>query len=113
MKLPNSENALIPREKVRDYLLSRSHLVGRSKAQFFFSLGYSTEHWQRLANDIRQLAVSAQVARTDRTEYGQKYEVRGQVEGPSGRTASIVTAWIVLHGESVPRFVTAYPGGRA
>ena len=44
------------------------------------------------------------------TAYGQKYEVRGKVKDPAGRTEDIVTVWIVLHGEHIPRFVTAYPG---
>jgi hypothetical protein len=44
------------------------------------------------------------------TPYGRKYEVRGMITGPSGRSADIVTVWIVLHGQDRPRFVTAYPG---
>ena len=42
--------------------------------------------------------------------FGQKYVVRGIVRGPAGRAAAVVTAWIVLRGEDVPRLVTAYPG---
>ena len=45
-----------------------------------------------------------------KTRFGQKYEVRGILEGPSGRRAQVVTAWIVLNDEEVPRFLTALPG---
>jgi hypothetical protein len=39
-----------------------------------------------------------------------KYVVRGTLNGPSGEAADVITVWIVLDGESAPRFVTAYPG---
>jgi hypothetical protein len=32
-------------------------------------------------------------------------------ESPSGDIVQIVTVWIILKSESVPRFITAYPGG--
>jgi len=37
MKLPNRERAILPRERIRDYLLSDSHPDGRHKAAFFDS----------------------------------------------------------------------------
>jgi hypothetical protein len=45
MKLPFAENAVVDAEKVRDYLLSRLHPVGRFKAVFFAGLGYTQENW--------------------------------------------------------------------
>ena len=44
------------------------------------------------------------------TGFGQKYVGEGTIEGPGGRSASIVVVWIVLVAEDFPRFVTAYPG---
>ena len=41
MTLPNSDRAVIEGAKLFDYLLSRAHPVGRFKARFFESLGYS------------------------------------------------------------------------
>jgi hypothetical protein len=46
VKLPAAERALIEPAKVRDYLLSRQHPVGRFKAVLFESLGYSADAWQ-------------------------------------------------------------------
>ena len=42
MKLPNASGAIIEPAKLRDYLLSPAHPVGRFKAPFFVALGYST-----------------------------------------------------------------------
>jgi hypothetical protein len=41
MKLPNAENVIIPQRKIVDYLLSPTHRVGRSKADFFTHFGYA------------------------------------------------------------------------
>jgi hypothetical protein len=49
----------------------------------------------------------------DVTEYGNKYEIRGIITGPSGLSVEIVTVWIILKGENHPRFITAYPGERS
>ena len=40
----------------------------------------------------------------------RSFEVKGSITGPADRSAEIVTAWIILKGESIPRFITAYPG---
>jgi hypothetical protein len=39
VRLPGGERAIIDPEKLRDYVLSRAHPVGRFKAAFFASLG--------------------------------------------------------------------------
>ena len=111
MKLPNVDMAIIPREKLQDYLLSQSHPVGRFKAAYFQSLGYSSSEWEVLERDIRSL-LEYEVVKTKDTEYGRKFEVRGELSGPLGQNANIVTVWIVLKGEQFPRFITAYPGDK-
>ena len=109
MKLPNADQAIIPPEKLRDYSLSPSHPVGKFKALFFQVIGYTNDNWEQLETAIRSLLI--QDARIgEQTEFGQKYEVYGSITGPSGRNAQIVTVWIILGGEVVPRFITAYPG---
>ncbi len=113
MRLPAAERAWIEPAKIRDYLLCKEHAVGRFKAIFFESLGYSTDTWHLLAADLRALALAAEATLGKQTKYGQKYEVHGTLSGPSGRSASIVTVWIVRGGEDVPRFVTALPGEKA
>jgi hypothetical protein len=58
MKLPEAERAVIEPAKIRDYLLSTSHPVGRFKAPFCASLGYTNANWRRLVEDLRDLAVT-------------------------------------------------------
>ena len=110
MKLPGFERAVIEPAKLRDYLLSREHPVGRFKAAFFGTLGYSLEGWRRLEADLRTLIASHDAMPGEPSEHGPKYQVRGTLKAPTGATAEIVSIWIILTGEDFPRFVTAYPG---
>ena len=43
-RLPKAERAIIEGEKLRGYILSSTHPVGRFKAAFFNRFGYSTEN---------------------------------------------------------------------
>ena len=100
--------AIISPEKLRDYLLSAAHPIGRYKSTFFRSLGYSQDQWQALEQGLRA-TLSNEAQLSSGTEYGQKFTVRGVLSGPNGRAAAIVSVWIILTGETAPRFVTAYP----
>jgi uncharacterized protein DUF6883 len=111
--LPSAERAVVQAAKLRDYLLSPSHPVGRFKAAFFVGLGYSQESWQTLAADLRRHATENAADAGVPNAYGQKYEVNGILTGPTGRTAALVSVWIVLNEEDFPRFVTAFPGPRS
>ncbi len=109
MKIQNADRAYVPREKLQDYILAESHPVGRFKAKFFRALGYERTDWRALKDDILAM-LDNEAEEKERTEYGQKYEVRGIIQGPSGKRADIVSVWIILEGEDFPRFITAYPG---
>jgi len=83
--------------------------VGHFKAAFFARLGFTAECWQELRTELERVALQGQAEIGERTEYGQKYIVRGTIRGTLGRRSQILTVWIILHGEEIPRFVTAYP----
>jgi hypothetical protein len=110
MKLPEAQRAVIAAAKIRNYLLSTSHPIGRFKAPFFARLGYTVADWRRLEQDLLGLADSGDAQPGRESPYGQKYEVRGTLNGPSGRSASVLTVWIVRFESDVPEFVTAFPG---
>ncbi|MEK7353040.1 MAG: DUF6883 domain-containing protein [Chloroflexota bacterium] len=110
-KLPNAEKAIIDAEKLRSYILSATHPVGQYKAAFFQKLGYTSENWEMFAESIKDLINSHDAREGEETQYGKKYVVRGPLAGPTGERVQIVTVWIILKGESVPVFLTAYPGG--
>ena len=108
MRLPNGDDALIPVEELRDYIFAPVHSSGRFKSVLFRGLGYEAQRCERLAADICSIFSSdAELAETNK--FGVKYLVRGVMTGPNGRSAAIVTVWIMLPGQTVPRFVTAYP----
>lgn len=109
MRLPNAHQAIINPRKIRGYLLSLEHPVGRFKAHFFTQLGFASDEWQDLRDQLRNVALQEDAEVSERTGYGQKYIVSGTIVGAAGRRAKVLTIWIVLHGDKVPRFVTAYP----
>lgn len=104
----DAATAVVPAEKLRDYLLSSAHPIGRYKSMFFRSLGYTQDQWQVLERDLRA-HLSNEARSAGVTEYGRKFSVSGPLSGPNGRSAGVVTLWIILTGERTPRFVTAYP----
>ena len=110
VRLPNADRAVVADAKVREYLLSPSHPVGRFKASFFVALGFTVANWKNLRDALLALAQGAESNPGQSSSYGQKYEVRGTITGPLGRQASVVTVWMVPEGRDFAHFVTAFPG---
>ena len=48
-KLPRADRAIIPPEKLTDYLLSTTHPVGSAKARFFRGHGFNDDNPELLA----------------------------------------------------------------
>jgi hypothetical protein len=109
MSLPNAHRAVIDPTKVRNYLLSEVHPVGRFKAAFFVVLGYSANQWELLRDDLLALARAGAATAGKPSLFGQTFEVDGILTGPSGRSADVRTVWIIRGAEGSPRFVTAFP----
>lgn len=110
MRLPGADRSIVDAAKVRDYLLSLEHPVGRFKARVFLAAGYRRTDWAVLQRDLQALARTGDAVPGRATPYGQFYEVRGILHASPGRTLAVVTVWIVRPGEDVPRLVTVYPG---
>lgn len=109
MKLPNADQAIVDRRKIMDYLLSRRHPDGRSKAAFFFAFGFRRTRWETLAEALRAHARSGTVTGLTESAYGVRYSVDGVVETPDGRNPHVRTVWVVASGDDDPRLVTAHP----
>ena len=108
--LPAAEHAYIDPAKVRDYLLSPVHPVGRFKAVVFQALGYKTGEWEKLRDDLLTLAGTVEAIPGQTSNFGQKYEVSGTLSGPNGREAKFTCVWLEPIEGGAPRFITAFPG---
>jgi hypothetical protein len=109
MQLPLGGRAEVDPRKVRDYLLSDAHPIGRSKAKFFRGVGFNEVTADLLVAALRSMASTQEVTETLATAHGVKYVLIGETETPSGRRIRLRTIWIVDRGRERPRFVTAYP----
>jgi len=111
MRMPSAEHAVIDPFKIRNYLLSTEHPIGRQKAAFFATLGYRRANWREFAQLMRKHVATEHAMLMGVTQFGTKYAVVDFVTGPNKRSATIISVWIVRAGETFPRLVTAYPGG--
>ena len=75
--------AVVEERKVRRYLLSRTHPVGRFKAAELARAGFAEPDWRALTTQLRRLAVRGAAIHGEATAYGQKYLVSGTL-GRSG-----------------------------
>lgn len=109
MKLPYRERAYIPSHKLHNYLLSKTHSVGKWKAGFFRSLGFDETNADALEQQLIAIAHSEDVKDDAPSSYGTKYVIDGLLRASSGRFVQVQTVWIIEVGQDRPRFVTAYP----
>lgn len=77
-RIPNYDKAIIDPVKLKDYVLSDIHPIGRFKAVLLQQMGYTRKGWEQFAGDIRieHLALDAELV--EKTKYGQKYMMSSQ-----------------------------------
>lgn len=73
MKLPKAESVRIDERKVRGYLLSQTHPVGRFKARVFAALGFDEATADAFVGDLRRIAAEGEVSQV------QGHRVRTEV----------------------------------
>jgi hypothetical protein len=108
-RLADGDRAYVDRFKITDYLLSRSHPDGRTKAEFFTRFGFRIERWQELAEALRAVGTGNPVIAVVESAHGLRYTVDGPMQAPDGRTPRVRTVWIVEPGGPGPRLITAHP----
>jgi hypothetical protein len=109
MKLPHAEEALVPRNKIENYLLDIGHPIGGGKAAFFVRFGFSREEWKGLHDALAKHARENEVADSIADADGISYAVEGPLDTPSGRRPMLRSVWLLETGSIAPRFITAYP----
>ena len=107
--VPNCDRSIVETSKITSYLLSRTHPSGRAKARFFARFGFRGDAAEELVQALLTHVRANAVANTEVSPYGIKYRVDGPLGSPDGRNPSVSTLWVVLDGETIPRFVTAFP----
>ena len=106
MKVTNCENAIVPLEKLSNYLLNHDHSDGGSKAHFFSLLGFDNDS---LTSMLLLHINEHDFLETTITPYGIKYAVFGLAESPIGVRFNLKSVWITPFGETAPKLITAYP----
>jgi hypothetical protein len=109
VKLPAADRAVVDERKVREYLLSHSHPIGRFKAAFFARAGFRAENWHEFASAVRDLALRGDAVRGEPSEYGSKYLISGTIMGPQGIKLEVTAVWLIPTAVDVPRLVTVFP----
>lgn len=109
MKLPNVNKAIISREKLTNYILSKSHPVGKFKARFFQKLGFNENNVHIFEKMLRKIARSQEVTAVLPTIFGTKYIIDVEIKTHKEKYMKIRSVWIIGEGENKPRFVTVYP----
>jgi hypothetical protein len=108
MKLPNGDRAIVPDDKLFGYLLNESHESQPGHAELFRALmGIGPKNGEILRRALLDAALRQDAAPGSPSPHGAKYEVRFEMTGPRG-TYTILSIWIIEHGKSDPRLVTAY-----
>ena len=110
MLLPGGEKATIDPAKLRDYVLSPTHPIGRFKARFFAALGFAPERWRELEDAFRIQHLTQPAEPAGAVASGQKYRIHAILNGPNGQSAVVVSVWFIPAPGVAPQFVTAYPG---
>jgi hypothetical protein len=101
MKL-SEEQIIIPAEKITGYLLIKKEK--NDKSGFLNALGYSSENWEELANDMKQIALSNELIFQMRSEFGDLYSIKGYL-----KSSAVITIWFQQIGGDAYRFITLYP----
>jgi hypothetical protein len=108
VKLPHGDAAIIPREKITEYLLNPSHPDGWTKAAFFVRFGFRQDDPVVLEQALLHLARTIEMTEVI-FKFGRKYVGTGWLRCPDGRQAEVVTVWVLRDNQPPPFFVTAYP----
>lgn len=105
MKLPS--DSIIAIEKMANYLLQWR--PENDKSQFLAQAGYTKQHADRLASNIRRQLLTLEAEFEETTEYGEMYSIVGSLIGPNGRMLRVASIWMTEIATGQTKFITLYP----
>lgn len=108
MRLPNGDRADLG-TKLEDYTLNNLHREGRHKARMFESvLGIAAGNADVLRRALLDAAAASDQAEAQGDSgFGDIYILRFPLSTTKG-TGTVLSVWIVRHGEDFPRLTTCY-----
>ncbi len=108
MRLP--PDATIAEDKLTRYLLLPQ--ARGDKSAFLAQAGYGQEKMRHLLRDLRTQILPLEAQRLESNKFGQYYEIRGMLTGPSAVRLPVRTIWMTEHLSGVTKFVTLIPDTR-
>ncbi len=105
MKLP--VNSIIAPEKISSYLLVPQ--PRGDKSQFLAKGGFVAENGELLLQGLREQILPLDAVPLERSEFGQFFEICGDLTGPNGRTLAVRTIWMTEDLSGVTKFITLIP----
>ncbi len=108
MKLPHGERADLG-TKLEDYSLNPVHRDGRHKARVFASvLGITVDNHQKLRDALLHFAATSDAAEARGDNgFGNVFVLRFPLATETN-TATVMSVWIIRHGEDFPRLTSCY-----
>ena len=85
--------AKMPEEKFTAYALNPQKAPDKAKA-FKNALGYDMSNFKDLIQNINDHIDESKFVEKDDIGYGMRYEYVVELEGPNGKKANVLTAWI-------------------
>jgi len=89
MQLPNREHAYVPKSKLEDYLLSETHIVGRTKARLLRMFGFDLSDIDFLEKSLLAIAHTQKVSKVVLSPHGRKFIIDGLLQTPKKRSLKI------------------------
>jgi hypothetical protein len=100
VRLPNAENAIVETKKLTDYCLNLNHPRGRHQARVFKAkLGITADNADFLRDIILENVLTAAAEELEKDRFGLRFVVEFPVGTILG-DPRLMTAWIILDGES-------------
>jgi hypothetical protein len=101
---------IVPLSKIVNYLLDLSSEDGHPKAKFFMNGGFSRERPEELTQALqRHFLANPPTTKKPDNFGGVRITIDAPLPVPDGRAPMVRTVWKLDEGETVPRFITAYP----
>ncbi len=108
--LPNYDKAVIPKPKLVKYSLNMEHPKGRKEKAIAFkkALGYNKGNYKELMDNIHKNVGKYKAREKGIDRYGLKYEVVMNLTGPNGKSANVLTGWIIRDEVDIPTLTSTY-----